>query len=623
MFRLEDRQLHILIGLLCVASVGLLCFFGMERLPNHQEQGMLNGLSDFSEGWIASYKTTDGEKLKQYRSTEQTGSDRSYTDEDYMITEIVNLPVEVSVSVGEKVTLTHKVPDMGLETVYLTLKTDQQAVSVYVGQELIYESRKSEESLPVYHVIPIDPKYRDAVFTIELTGTGKDKMKVNAIQTGTYTGVLVQAFMENGTYFVAGIILLCISICLVVVWLLVKNTERWKKLLLYCNLEGMALGSLFLLESRLVRVLAGWDYGIYFLQSCLIIIAAVLHLTVIRSFVYKKKVLFLVDMGILFYGIFYISVMVLQGFSLIRFDDIYRAGMLLFVLGVLLYTIALGVAIYDYGRKEGKQVFFANVVLLLCLLAQVIMWISGRRESSGNIYVIAGVIIYMVIVWICGMRQAFRVENNHGETVYDEEKMREQIIEQFNPNLLFASFQTLQNLIKNGSDNSVKMIYYISVYVRDNLRAMSQRGEIISFEEELEHIIAYLQLQKTRNHNLEFAMECKVKNFQVPRHSIEPLVENAVKYGIAGKENRGNVVIRTYQREEGYAIQVIDDGIGFDKRILKRQSQTAILNLFAMLEKTCKAKTELITKEGKGTVITIILPMLENDLMAKDLLENE
>lgn len=92
------------------------------------------------------------------------------------------------------------------------------------------------------------------------------------------------------------------------------------------------------------------------------------------------------------------------------------------------------------------------------------------------------------------------------------------------------------------------------------------------------------------------------------------MVENAVKYGVANNGNRGNVVIRTYQREEGYAIQVVDDGAGFDRNKLTRKSPTALLNLFAMLEKTCQAKFEMISKEGKGTVITIILPVLENDL---------
>ncbi|MDE5864252.1 MAG: histidine kinase, partial [Lachnospiraceae bacterium] len=226
---------------------------------------------------------------------------------------------------------------------------------------------------------------------------------------------------------------------------------------------------------------------------------------------------------------------------------------------------------------------------------------------------------------VLGLKQAFYVKPEREVIPYDEAEVRERIVDQLNPNLLFASFQSLQNLIKSGSTASVKMIYYISVYLRGNLQAVELSGEMIDFEEELEHIIAYLQLQKTRNGNLNFALECKVKEFKVPRHSLVPMVENAVKYGIAGKGDQGNIVIRTYLRAEGYAIQVIDDGIGFDQSILKRNSPTALLSLSDLLEQKCNAMMEIISKEGKGTVITIVLPMLDNEseeeLAPEDLME--
>ena len=151
--------------------------------------------------------------------------------------------------------------------------------------------------------------------------------------------------------------------------------------------------------------------------------------------------------------------------------------------------------------------------------------------------------------------------------------------------------------------------------VKNNIKAMNSQGEIISFSEELEHIMAYLNLQKTRNSGFSFVIESKVKDFKIPRNTIEPLVENAVKYGIGGKDNKGNVVVRSYNREEGYAIQIIDTGIGFDTANLKNTSSTSIKNIFEMLKDKCKAKTEIISKENKGTVITIIIPMIENELI--------
>jgi two-component system sensor histidine kinase YesM len=149
--------------------------------------------------------------------------------------------------------------------------------------------------------------------------------------------------------------------------------------------------------------------------------------------------------------------------------------------------------------------------------------------------------------------------------------------------------------------------------------SLTDQGEMIPFGDELEHILAYLQLQKIRNRGFEFAIECKHKDFYVPRNTIEPMVENAVKYGIGGNDNTGNVVVRVYEREEGYAIQVIDDGIGFNAGKLKNTSATSLKNLFEILESKCEAKTEIISKEGKGTVITVIIPTLENELATEEI----
>ena len=611
MFRLKDQQLHMLLGLLCGASILVFCLFGIRYIPASGTKKTLGGTEDFSQGWVCTYDTEDEEKLKEYQNTgENTGKVENNT-----ITEVVNLPAVIPAEQGKTVTLTHKLPETETDTIYLTIQTNQQSIRVYVGNDMLYSSQKTEDNLPAYHVIPVPSKYENMVAAIQLESQSGKQMEIGAVSAGSYNEVIVQAFRENGFFFIAGVFLLGISICLLGFWLLVKNTSKQKKLLLYAALEGLFLGMLFVMSSRLVQVVSGWNYGNYLIRSCLVIITAVLHLMTIRCLIYKKRVLFLVDMGILAYGVFYVSVMVLQAFSLVSFATIYRIGVVLFGISILLYTIVLAVTVYEYGRREGKIVFFANAILLLFMAAQIIMKLLRVQSVGDSLYIAAGFLIYTVIVCVYGLKRALYVEPEGGERKEDEKAVREQIIEQLNPNLLFASFQTLQNLIKSGSSSSVKMIYYISVYVRDNLKAVSQAGEIIPFEEELEHITAYLQLQKTRNQNLDFVIECKVKEFKVPRHSLEPLVENAVKHGIASHDNKGNVAVRSYQRAEGYAVQIIDDGIGFDRSRLTRKSPTALLNLLALLETTCKAKTEFISKEGKGTVITIILPILENDLI--------
>lgn len=611
MFRLEDRQFHTILLLILGASAILFCFFGVNKIPALEEQGRIEGLDDFSDGWICTYKTEDEQKLQEYRSTEESSSG----EDDKIVREVITLPGKLPVAEGETLSLLHKVPEFDLRTIYLLIETNNQAVKVSVGQDVLYQSDAKEKKLPSYHVIPLNPQYEDKIIVIEMSGHSGNNMEIGPICTGTRNQLWMELLKENGAAAATGILLICISLCMLLVYVLMKNTWKQKKYLLYSSLEGLFLGLLFIVGGKMFPVLTGWNYGTYLLRSCIIILLAVLHLMNIRCFVNKKKVMAFLDIGILVYGIFYISAIVFQMFSLIQFDTVYNIGKWLFGISVIVYTGILGITIYYYGHKEGKPVFYANAVLVLGIFAQIIMWVSGREVRWNNIYIPIGFVLYMIMLWGFTLKQALFVVPKKQEVSYNEEELRTQIVKQMHPDFLFASFHTLQNLIKNGSRESVKMIYYIFMYIKYTLKAIEKSGEIILFEEELEHIIAYLQLQKMCNANINFTVECKVKDFQIPRHSIEPMVENAVMHGISNQDDMGNIVIRTYLRAEGYAIQVVDDGVGFDSHILKRKSPTALLNLFDLLEETCQAQTEVISKEGKGTVITIVLPVLENEWM--------
>ncbi len=591
MFRLKEQQLHMVMWMMVIASILFFFVFGLGKALQIEERRVWKGMDDFSEGWIGTYETTD---------------DR--------IMEVLTLPATLTVKGNTDVVLSHKVPEVKTDNVYVTLKLDNASVRVSVEDQIIYTSSPKEQMVPVRHIIPILPTYSDMMISIEITDIAGNQVTIQEMQSGTYNQLWVSTLQAHGVSVGIGCLLLVIGSVMLLVWAIVKNTWQQKRVLLYVSLEGVLLGALSIFDSEILPLLLGWSYGTYILKACAVILAIVLHLTIIRCFIYKKKVLGIVDTAILLIGVLYISVMVLQVFGLIHFDIIYVIGLVLYSVMVLVFTIVLAITIFDYQRKEGMPVFVGNIILILCMLCQMIMYLTGRKIVMENVYVGIGFLIYVMYIGIYGVRQTFSVQPKTEALPIDEGKIRSEMIEQMNPNLLFASFQTLQSLIKIGSDKSVKMIYYISVYFRDNLKALESADEVVSFQEELEHIIAYLQLQKTRNQNLEFALECKVKDFNIPRHSLVPLVENAVKHGIASHDNKGNVAVRTYTRADGYAIQIIDDGAGFDTAILRKKN-TTIAKKLALLEKTCQARTEVISKEGKGTVVTIVLPMLENDLM--------
>ena len=615
MFRLKEQQLHSIIWVMVVVTVAFFGFFGLGKPLMNEHSPALRGLTDLSDGWVATYETTDKEKLAEYQKSSFLDQGKEVPkEEQFHILEVLTTPATLSLRTDTQVVMTHLVPVIEQESYYLVMELDNAKMQVFIEDQMIYSSNDKEQMVPVKHVIPLLPEYSNSMLTIRVTDVVSDELTIEGFTFGNYNQLLVSMIQEDGFFIVIGFVLLLWSFTMFLIWVLVKNTWQQKRVLFYGSMEGLLLGACHLACTQLIPIMTGWNYGTFILRSCIILISTILHLMIVRCFVYKKKVLTIVDVAVLLVAVLYISVMVLQAFSLLHFDAIYYIVFGVYWLVVLAFTIVLSITIFDYKRKEGMPIFVANVVLLLCGLCQIIMHFAGRQMRVNISYISVGLAVYIIYVCMYGIKQAFYVVPKKEEKPIDEKEIREKMIEQMNPNLLFASFQTLQNLIKNGSDKSVKMIYYISVYVRDNFKALESEGDIVSFQEELEHIIAYLQLQKTRNHQMDYAIECKVKEFQVPRHSIEPFVENAVKHGLYNHGNKGNVVIRTYMRQDGYAIQIIDDGAGFDTTVLKKKTTTLAKKLM-LLEQKCNAKTEVISRPDKGTVITIVLPMLENDLL--------
>jgi len=607
MFRLHEKQLHMITGLLVLVSVVMFFFLAMPELKQSKSI-VFHSMDDFSEGWICKYSSTNAEVLKKYYSEDEILEGKNKVEE------IFQLPFVLDIEEGKKIELTNKIPQMAENEIgYLQIETDAEKITVYVGKNCLYKSSEMDDKVKALHLIEIPSKYQDSVVRIVMKKESATRIKVAPILFGNDSQVFVSAFQYNGAYFIAGVFGFLLCVCVIAVQSMLKVKKERKTLLTYVELETIVISFLFLLESRIFTILTSWNYSVLLLKACFSLIAIALHLLVVRYVLSHKKVCLFVDFGISLVGMVFISVVVLQAFELVSFSIIYLIGIVMFLVLTFLYTLLMFRFVGKNGTLDIWWMTAGNIVLLLGFAAFFLMPLIQKTEKN-HWYIGGAFLIYIAIAFYRGLNKA-TFEKKEIPKGNDEDEIRQQVVDQMNPNLLFASLHTLQKMIKNNSDKSIKMLYYISVYFRGNLLALEKQDEIITFEQELEHIIAYLQLQQSRNQEFKYTVECKEKRFLIPRNSIEPMVENAVKYGIGGNNNRGNVVVRSYQRSDGYAIQIIDDGIGFDVNTLKRSSRTALLNLFDKLKKNCGSNIEVVSKEGKGTVITLVLPMLENELL--------
>jgi two-component system, LytTR family, sensor kinase len=133
---------------------------------------------------------------------------------------------------------------------------------------------------------------------------------------------------------------------------------------------------------------------------------------------------------------------------------------------------------------------------------------------------------------------------------------------QIEPHFLFNSLNAVAGLVREGrSDAAVNMIAALSNFLRRTLND-STRQEV-PLQEELEFVQNYLDIQKARfADRLELSVDVPGNLYpaQVPNLILQPLVENAVKHGIAKCARGGAIRITAAHRDGMLSLRVCNDG---------------------------------------------------------------
>lgn len=139
---------------------------------------------------------------------------------------------------------------------------------------------------------------------------------------------------------------------------------------------------------------------------------------------------------------------------------------------------------------------------------------------------------------------------------------------QISPHFIYNALNTIASFVRTDPDRARELILDFADFTRYSFRAA---GEYTVLADELRNIDRYLTLERARfgpalNVRLQVAPE--VLNVVVPFLALQPLVENAVRHGLAGK---GGGTITIIARDEGTdcVITVEDDGVGMDPELLR------------------------------------------------------
>jgi signal transduction histidine kinase len=134
---------------------------------------------------------------------------------------------------------------------------------------------------------------------------------------------------------------------------------------------------------------------------------------------------------------------------------------------------------------------------------------------------------------------------------------------QLHPHFLFNSLHAISALVHSNPDAADKMIARLGDFLRLTLDASATQE--VPLRRELEFLNCYLEIERIRfNDRLttslkvdQSALDCRVPNL-----ILQPLVENAIRHGVAPRSAHGHVEVRAERRGELLRLQVSDNGAG-------------------------------------------------------------
>ena len=189
---------------------------------------------------------------------------------------------------------------------------------------------------------------------------------------------------------------------------------------------------------------------------------------------------------------------------------------------------------------------------------------------------------------------------------------------QINPHFLYNTLDLINWMSKrkNAPEISVLVLTLAKYYKL----SLSSGKDMVTIQNEIEHIEAYVQIQNMRfeNHiSLEISVPEEIRNYLIPKLVFQPLVENAIMHGIMQTDDEtGYVRISACTENEDIYIYIEDNGAGMEPEKLDTILQDknshehhgyGVRNIHERIQLTYGSDYGLSFEStpGKGTIVTI------------------
>lgn len=239
---------------------------------------------------------------------------------------------------------------------------------------------------------------------------------------------------------------------------------------------------------------------------------------------------------------------------------------------VFLLTWALSGWLTRRIQKTWQQHLFlswATVISFFVINASIYLWLGKKfidelikrpsfetESAPWYIYVLGDILIANVFLYVLQQgRQLTRKLSEQEFQLLNLEKLKtraelDALQAKINPHFLYNALNSIASLVHENPEQAEEMTLLLSKLFR---YSTGRDGELFgTLADELEMVRTYLQVEQVRFGNrLTFSVEIAdpaLNELKLPQFLLQPIVENAIKHGIAKRADAGRIDVRIYEK---------------------------------------------------------------------------
>jgi two-component system, LytTR family, sensor kinase len=183
---------------------------------------------------------------------------------------------------------------------------------------------------------------------------------------------------------------------------------------------------------------------------------------------------------------------------------------------------------------------------------------------------------------------------------------------QLHPHFLFNTLNTVSALIHRDVKAADRMLALLGDLLRDSFEKIG--AQEVALKQEMGFLERYIEIEKTRFQDrlvVETRIASETLDALIPNLILQPLVENAIRHGIARRSGPGRIEVASWRENGMLAVRIRDDGPGLPEGTeAPPRHGVGLANSQARLEQLYGShhRFELENREGGGLDVTLAVP---------------